>query len=241
MSNRDKILEKLRKLFALGQSPNQHEAELAMAKANTIMQEHQISMTDIDLKEAGEMSREDVTVAKGEGAVRHWVYKLARASAQLYDGECASSLRKSDITFIGTSTDIEAMKMTFVHLFKSWQSIVEYDLRKAKELSLVPFVPRDTMLYKQGHGVGYAQALSLRVYELVKIRQQKVQKTVTGNALVVVKDQALSSFMKKAGYNSTRAHSSSGSHAGQFAGLAAGRAVPLGGVEQRKSHMIGGR
>jgi hypothetical protein len=41
--DRSKLIERLKKLFALGQSTNQHEAELAMAKANEIMTEHQIT------------------------------------------------------------------------------------------------------------------------------------------------------------------------------------------------------
>jgi hypothetical protein len=236
---RDKLIDKLRKLFALGQSSNQHEAELAMQKANELMQAHQIAATDIDFREAGQIRTEDVTVDSLSG-VRHWVYILCRASAFLYDGEAMlKSGSRSDVMFVGNKSDIEAMKMTHQHLFSSWKSIVEHDLDRAKAKSLVPFTPAMTMKFKHGHGVGYSQAIMLRVQELVRERQVAVQaKTATGNSLVVVKNQAVSQYM--AGNSSTKkTNSSSGSMAGVMAGHAAGNKVPLGGIEKRSNMMIG--
>jgi hypothetical protein len=51
MSNTEKIVEKIQKLFALGQSPNQHEAELALKKAIALMDTHNIRQEDLNLKD----------------------------------------------------------------------------------------------------------------------------------------------------------------------------------------------
>lgn len=235
--DKKKILERLRKLFALGSSPNQHEAEAAMAKANEIMQEYQIGMSDVDMAAEGSVTREDVVVAKGDG-VKNWVVSLGRAAAELYDGDCAWHYDKRKMTFIGTPTDIEAMKMTFVHLYESWKSIVEHDLKGAKAAVSAPFAPRDTMLYKHGHGTGYAEALRIRVYALVQVRKKKV-KSATGRDLVVVKGQALKDWMDNAGYETKKGNFSGGNSDGREHGRAAGNAVPLGGVTTDRRHMIG--
>lgn len=242
-ADRKKILERLKKLYALGQSPNQHEAELAMAKASQIMQEYQIGATEIDMADAGHILREDMVVAKGDG-VRYFVYQMARAAATMFDGQCAYASSKTSITFIGTPTDIEAMKMTFIHLYKSWESICEHDLRNAKENSIIKFEPRDTMRYKHGHGVGFAKAVDRRADDLQAQRQQDVSNaSATGRSLIVVKNTAVADYMKQAGYKSAARKSSAGDFGGRMAGSRAGEAIPLGGGiggnEQRKQ--IGSR
>lgn len=240
---REKLIDKLRKLFALGQSSNQHEAELAMQKANELMRLHQIAATGIDFAEAGKVSAEDVTVDSLSG-VRHWVYVLCRASAYLYDGEAMmSGNSRADVCFVGNKDEIVMMKMTFQHLFSSWKSIVEADLKEAKrgyaDRVLGSYTPAMTMKFKHGHGVGYSSALMTRIVALVAERKKAVQATtVTGNSLVVVKNQAVEQYMER--HSSTRkGGSSSGSAAGQMAGREAGNKVPLGGIEHRQDKMIG--
>lgn len=251
MTEREKMLEKLKKLFALGKSENQHEAELAMQKASEIMEQYQINASEVDLQEAGHISREDFVGGDGSG-VKHWVYVIARASARLYDGNCAYTRGvKGGLHFIGTKTDIEAMKMTFRHLYDSWKSIVESDLRARKDAWRVEWKlagcppqcvwgPGETMTYKQGHGVGYSEAIMTRVAVIALQRHKNVQaKSVTGNSLVLVKDHAIKSYMKASGYSSSTSQASRGDESGRNAGQAAGNSIPLNGLEHRQNHLIG--
>jgi len=245
-TDKSRILDRLRKLFALSKSSNQHEAELAMQKASEIMQAYQISLTEVDLAAEGNIGKSGDYVVHGSGGARHWVYVLARSAARLYDGECLNDAGQGEmrVVFVGTPVDIEAMKMTFEHLWKSWHSIVESDLAADKQrVELTQgyrFQPRDTMRYKHGHGVGYAQALSERIAMIVKERRAEVQaSSATGRALVVVKSAALADWMKRHTSCYKVSGTSSGSNAGRDAGRAAGNSVPLGGIAQRRSHMIG--
>lgn len=249
-ADREKMLEKLRKLFALGKSSNQHEAELAMQKASEIMEEYQISATEVDLQEAGRITREDIRATDGYG-IKHWIFVLARASAKLYNGDAAYSADQTHLHFIGTKTDIEAIKMTFAHLHDSWKSIVEADLRNKKTAwreewkacgcpPTEVWAPKDTMSYKHGHGVGYATALDIRIDAIVRERNKHVKAvSVTGNSLVVVKDLAIKDYKETRGYTSHRTTSSGGDAGGRTDGYNAGRAVPLGGIEHRTNHLIG--
>lgn len=237
MNDREKMLDKLKKLFALGKSPNQHEAEAALRKASEIMQQYQIDHAEVDMREMGSIGRgEDVVVEKA-GAARHWVYVLANASAKMFDGAAIHAPTKEEmrIQFVGTKSDIMAMRMLFNHLWESWLSIVEADLRnekeRVKEITIGDFYwsPASTMKYKHGHGVGFAQAIDARVSEIVMARRAEVSKTVTGRDLVVVKGQQLQTWMDK--HTTKGSHrSSGGSNAGRNAGYAAGERIPLGGA-----------
>nr|WP_321466782.1 DUF2786 domain-containing protein [uncultured Desulfobulbus sp.] len=51
-----KILDKIKKLLALGQSTNPHEAANAVSKAQQLMQEYQLTMQDVELTSIGEVA-----------------------------------------------------------------------------------------------------------------------------------------------------------------------------------------
>jgi hypothetical protein len=50
----EKVLDKIKKLLALGQSDNPNEAAEAMKKARELMQQNQVSMQDVELSSIGE-------------------------------------------------------------------------------------------------------------------------------------------------------------------------------------------
>lgn len=231
-----KILERLKKLFALGQSSNQHEAELAMQKASEIMAEHQIAMSQVDLLDDGEVTKEDHFIPEG-AKTANWVLRLAIASAILYDAQCHRLRTRGGVTlrFYGTPTDIAMAKATFDHLYSSWKSIVEHDHRAAKQLAAPLGLPRS---FRSSHLVGFANALSGRTRELATARQSTV-KSATGRDLVLVKNAALDDFLR-----SVKAKSASSSaricQAGYTAGNERGKNIALGGsVGNDKPLMIG--
>ena len=51
MTNRQKIIDKILKCMALSKSANEHEAALAMARAQELMQKHDVSRADVELAE----------------------------------------------------------------------------------------------------------------------------------------------------------------------------------------------
>lgn len=52
MSEQDKIIEKIKKLFALSASPNEHEAGLAMQRAYELMEKYEVSITEIEREQS---------------------------------------------------------------------------------------------------------------------------------------------------------------------------------------------
>lgn len=218
-NDKQRLIDLLKKLFAMGSSDNQHEAEVALAKANQIMQEHQIGMTDIDLSGDDAVVTCDLSTNESKQNV-FWIMCLAEASALLYGGrssrfkDCFGGIT---LTFYGTGNDIEAAKMTFQYLLNSWKSIVSIDIRGIK----------NKRGYKNSHGRGYALSILKRVKTLVAERNFAV-KSATGRDLVLIKTQAVDAALT--GIKTQKPSTAAIDISGYRAGALRGDAIPLGGA-----------
>jgi len=74
----DKIIDKIRKLLALGQSPNENEAKLAIANAQKLLMKHNLIMSDIE----NIQSETDSFVLDSGSRVANWKCDLAYAIAE---------------------------------------------------------------------------------------------------------------------------------------------------------------
>jgi hypothetical protein len=230
----EKVVERIKKLMALSTSDNEHEAKLAMEHASRLMEEHQISMAEVELQDMATRKEEVVTEywqVPGLKMKYNWVQSLAHAAAILYDAEvlCPRALHGTRILWIGYKGDIEMAKTTFEHLWRSWQRFVVIDLNRAKRDTEYRYTPRDTMKFKLGHGQGYAWSLVSRAKDLAKARKEKVSASgETGTALVVVKEAEVNKVVE-ARCSGRPSRSKLGSTEGFMAGGARGKSVALGG------------
>lgn len=243
---RQKMLDKLTKLFALGNSPNQHEAELALSKAAEIMREYQISQNELADHEVGEVEIETIIV-EGSNGPRHYIWSLANSAAAMFDCRACmgSGLGKCKIMFFGFNTENKASQMMFLHLWKSWQSIYASDWRSFKEKAAEEGVklPKGsesrsaTMGFKQGHGMGFSKAIHQRVAAILEERKRALGQG-TGNDLVVVKtgkvDALFASLTTDGG-----GQVSQGEAAGRMLGALAGESIPFHGVNHEGTRLLG--
>jgi len=231
-----KMIERVRKLLALSQSTNQHEAELAAERASKLMEEYQIQFADLELNQirtGAEPIVEEHFQVDGLKMKLHWVGQVGYACALLYDGTILvhSGLWGTSFTFVGFKSDIPMMKTLFTHLYHAWGGIVEHDLQQAKNQSYHTWAPRDTMKYKHGHGQGYAQALVRRCWEIAQQRKVKLEATSNScTALVLVRDQAIVEWKKKKGCKPAKLNQTKGASDGFSAGYRSGQNVALGGA-----------
>lgn len=230
----DNVIEKIKKLLALSKSSNENEARLAAQKASELMEKHQIAAADVLVEEAKTQSivRESYEV-EGLRMKYVWVETLGNAVARLFDGTVlvTGQLHGTRFIFVGYPKDIEAMKMLFKHLYDSWCSIVEQDLKEAKANHYGSWAPKDTMKFKLGHGQGYAARISQRCDELVKARKAAVSASSgSGTALIVVKDRALEEWKVENKIRTVKRTQSSGSLSGAAYGVRAGNNAALGGA-----------
>lgn len=120
MSDLDKVIDKVKKLLALSKSPNQNEANAALAAANKLIDAHRIS--ENDLTEDGGIII-DPTYIYETGRVNPWKNKLVNVLAKHYG--CVSY---NDNTFngngrlvsrfrlVGRRTDVSIARYLFNYL-----------------------------------------------------------------------------------------------------------------------------
>lgn len=248
MTERDKMIAKVQKLLALSQSSNEHEAAAAMERAEAMLREYDLSMSEVEANEQLDQGVVEEKYRVPNLKMKYvWVAVLARAAARLFDGELLMyrSLHGTEVAFVGNPGDIPAMKAMFEHLWESWRSFVEVDLREEKKAALEVYghryTPGETMKFKQGHGGAFANRIYRRVDEIVQARKSQAAEHSTSHALVVQKDQMVRDYVSSNSVKS-KSRSSAGSSAGRSAGSRAGDSVSLGGVVTgSKTALIGGR
>jgi hypothetical protein len=132
---KEEVLAKVRKLFELSNSPNEHEAALAAAKARELLARYNLSIADLptdDVKSALEPTEASVLVGK---SVRNWVKGLLFHVAEGF--ECQHIIRRRNgrstvLSFIGTPADAQVAVYTFQFLYRQLDRFVERALPKLK-------------------------------------------------------------------------------------------------------------
>ena len=228
-----KVIEKIEKLLRLSKSDNENEAALAMEHANRLMTEHQLTISDVDVTDTASAGAKRVFYkVKDQRMKLIWVGTLARACARLFDGDVITSpaLHGTQFWFVGVGDDVRAATALFEHLYEAWFGIVRHDLDEAKALSDTKFRPKDTMAFKAGHGYAYGNTIFNRATSLAAERKEAVrQNSDAGMALVVLKDQLVSTFMD-ANSKLKKHNQSFGDTAGREYGRARGNEAALGGA-----------
>lgn len=120
MSEKAKILDKIRKCMALSASSNEHEAAAALRQARALMEKHGITDTDVLAAEAGEMA------AKASAASRptNWESRLAYYTASIFGCQVVFRSGWAEIgrcgqwAFIGTGARYEVAKYCFEVLLR---------------------------------------------------------------------------------------------------------------------------
>lgn len=90
MESREKIIEKIRKLLALSNSPNQAEAESAMRFAQKLMEQYRIESTDIEMGEV-----DSVVLSQGQGRVKLTVWQTILLNGIARSNFCTFIITKS--------------------------------------------------------------------------------------------------------------------------------------------------
>lgn len=133
MKTLDDILSKLRKLKALSQSSNVHEASLAAGMAVKIMQEYKIEEAQVSLGEEESKSREQVgeyRLEENESEIinfakkkNHW--KMLIASGCAAACHCSTFWLGADIRFIGRKSDVDSARYLFALISPQVERLAE--------------------------------------------------------------------------------------------------------------------
>lgn len=182
---RERIIERVRKLLALSNSSNEHEAALAAAHAQRLLAEHNLAMSELEMQEEG-AGEADLLVAR---TVPKWLSSLFATVANAFD--CfpivTTSPSNSRLRFIGVGEDPGVAACTLEYLIKELRRLASGYQRQleARGGRLNPADRQRVRLsYLLGAVHGVRQALLA----------QKTATPTTSTALVPVKDALIKQY-----------------------------------------------
>lgn len=149
--------EKIKKLLALSESSNEHEAKSALLKAKKLMAEHKIA--EIDLEDIGKKKvvhiKTEFDCSKRREA---WMISLSAIIGQNF---CCQSYRRKEynkqvatICFVGLEGDVDAYVEIFRYAVECIRSGID-DLRKKSKDCTREYRKR----LCDGYGFGYTQGI----------------------------------------------------------------------------------
>ena len=189
-----KIIARIRLLLAMGKdtsSPN--EAAIAIRRARSLMDEHQLKTIDIDSNQSncvlGGVEFNDCSAIE-----RIWVTTIAIAVAKMND--CIVRLKTGDeqntvYGFYGFSEDAEVCKSMSSYIVQNCIRLYERD-KETKSLSGV--------VQEDDYMTGISRGICERIRIMISERELKLSETAKSQALVVVKKSLVDKEFGEAKY-----------------------------------------
>src|ERR1035437_7843019 len=104
------IIEKIKKLLALANSSNEHEAALAAGHAQRLLAEHNLAMADIEAAHKPDKADNvDTVVSK---SLPKWVRLLSAGVSSAFDCQAIHHPATGKMTFIGVGSDVQVAAYT---------------------------------------------------------------------------------------------------------------------------------
>jgi hypothetical protein len=240
----DRMIDKIRKLLALSQSPNENEAARASEKVQELLAEYNLSMSDVAEKDADGVD-ESIVVEKGAVTASYpWRRPLAQAVASMYfckyfyttsrytetikNGVSKLSRQASDTHhFVGALHNIAVAKMMFAYLNETID-------RLAREGALtVP--PSQRSPYRTTFRGMCAHRVGVRIMKRIEDSKRDGIKTTSGTNLPALlnlyqswEDRNKAHIEREVGKMVTRKSSIANLHSkGQIDGFNAGNNIGL--------------
>jgi hypothetical protein len=208
---RKRLMERVRKLLALSESPNENEAAFAAAKAKELLERYNLSISDLEV---------DDIVEKGydTGRVRMatWLLNLAASVARGFDcdiyytrgggkrvGTDASAT--SRITFVGTDMDTEVAEYVFEYLRVTVERMTAEKVRNIEPPLLTGWfgnIASYRLKMRNSYMMGLVSALDRKIREFAEPAAGGCCPTHSASSpdemqLVAVKERAIGEYMKR--------------------------------------------
>jgi hypothetical protein len=188
METNNPIIEKIKKLLALANSSNEHEAALAAGHAQRLLSEHNLAMADIEATHKPDKAdKVETSVSK---TLPKWLRYLSSGVSTAFDCQAVHFPSKGTMSFIGVGADVQVAAYTFAYLDRTVRRLCT-NYMKFHVSSTIPSRHRELM--RQSYYLGAVSTINTR------LREQKVQTPITTGALVPVKAGLIKQAMKEIG------------------------------------------
>ncbi len=225
---KERLIDKIRKLMALSHSPNEHEAALAAARAREILDKYDLSLTEV------EMNDEEIIEHRVETGTKEpplWMGRLALYVGKAFN--CRIFRLYGMMVFCGTKADTQVSEFTYTFLFRTVKRLCKEHKASLEKSGIwnAQFRGRSgSRTYMKSYALGVVNAIDQKLREFVQSRDrmQKFEdfKKATGKDLVVIKNQAVDRYCEKLHLRHTQSHARV-DYSGFEAGRRDGRSVQI--------------
>lgn len=202
----DEVKGKIEKLMRLSSSPNEHEASLALAKAQELMAEYNLGMAECILSDA-KVNENQVIVDEFGDDVDDWEIGLASKLSSIFDVRMyinkriyykdVNSINRTtsrSILLYGLPMDVETMKSVYQMIQPLIKSIGVKHFAILKRNNVIGLHRGTTMAYKRGWFLGCVLRITERVDEQRRMRLAQDNKMT---ALVIRKSEIIDEAVKE--------------------------------------------
>lgn len=176
---KDRIIDKVKKLLALSRSSNEHEAGLALENANKLLMKHNLEMADIDEVSLNDIIEENDLISGKR--IMSWKINLLDAVMRLNGCQILMhNVRNGNkrISAIGKKHNIEVSVSMYEYLIKTMDRNLK---EKQKDDIIDPFSYR----------MGFCSAISRKVNDIIREREQNKNDFNNACTALIVLDKAL--------------------------------------------------
>jgi hypothetical protein len=182
------IIDKIKKLLALANSCNEHEAALAASHAQRLLAAHNLAMADITASERPEQAdRVETDVAR---SLPKWIRHLSAGVSSAFDCQAVHHPATGKMTFIGVGADVQVAAYTFTYLDRTVRKLCSGYL---KQFGGPAIAGRQRELMRHSYYLGAVSTITRQLQE------QKRQTPVSPGALVPVKEGLIRKAMDEMG------------------------------------------
>jgi hypothetical protein len=188
MDSKTPIIEKIKKLLALANSSNEHEAALAASHAQRLLSEHNLAMADIEAAHKPDKAdKVETTLSK---TLPKWLRHLSAGVSSAFDCRTVHYPATGTMTFIGVGADVQIAAYMFAYLTRTVRRLCAGYMKNNVSPTLAN---RHRELMRQSYYLGAVSTITTR------LKVQKIQTPITSGALVPVKKGLIKQALNEIG------------------------------------------
>ena len=185
----ERIVERLRKVLALTNSPVEGEAQAAAAMLAKLLTAYNLDIADLEKKGAASPGIKKTAHDLGKAAFK-WKLDLAEAIAEFYFCHSLVNRETKTVAFVGRPDNVESLQMLYGWFIDQIKRISAEERRKHIEDSGEHI---DPLRWQVNFGIGAAKRLGIRLHEKREEEKRKTEQQDPGlemsTALVLMGDQ----------------------------------------------------
>ena len=186
--DQSKVMEKIKKLLALGESPSQAESESAMIKAHELLKQYNLSLSDLEVEDSEVIDEVYTAMGRSQGWKIHLIIGITKAN------------------FCGVYTKTKPVNVGYsgrLITSKTYQFVGKpYNVAVAKAMADYLFSTIDRMATETHKGDGraviesYKSGIADTLYmRLESLRKKDIIESVESRALVVAEDKVVKDYL----------------------------------------------